>query len=148
MSWSAYASAILIQWRTQLEACATLAGITQAQYHTPELDIAADTFPAVLLQEISLRRDRYAEGAVPLVGFTLTADFYLPSSVAADDCAAEAFARAVINDLGQQYSGFMIKSMTTELCGTLTPGQRAVGLEDVQMNFRVARIQAEIGLTR
>lgn len=148
MSWSAYASPILLQWRTQLEACATLAGITQAQYHTPELDIAEDLFPAVLLQEISLRRDRYAEGAVPLVGFTLTADFYLPFAVAPDDCAAEAFARNVINDLGQQYDGFMIKNMTTELCGTLTPGQRAVGLTDAQMNFRVARIMAEVGLTR
>lgn len=148
MSWSTYASAILIQWRKQLEACATLAAFTQAQYHTPELDIAEDLMPAVLLQEISLRRDRYAEGAVPLVSFTLTADFYLTPNEAPDDCAAEAFARSVINDLGQQYDGFMVKSFSTELCGTLSPGQRTAGMEETNQNFRVARITAEVGLSR
>lgn len=150
MTWSINASPILVQWRTQLLACSTLSAFTLGQYHTPELDFEVEVMPAALLQEISLRRDRYAEGAIPLVSFTLIADFYLPPLVAADDCAAEAFARNVINDLGSQYDGFMVKSFSTELCGTLTPGQRAIALEPGNSNqsFRVARITAEVGLSR
>lgn len=150
MTWSLGASDIIIQWRTQLKACALLSTWLDSQFHYPAFDPLADGIPAVLLAETPHTRERYAEGAIPLIGFSLRADFYLDATNFPDAGYVETFARDIIKQLGSQYYGFAWKSLGTELASDPTPGQRAVSQDETSPPtlYRVITVRAEVGLSR
>lgn len=149
MTWSAGASGILTQWRTQLRACPSISAWEVEQFHYPALDLA-DGLSCVLLAETGHNRDRYAEGAVPLIGFSLRADFYLLVTDYPDAGYVETFARTIVSELGAQYYGFAWKSLGTDLASDPTPGMRATAQDESSPSplYRVITVRADVGLTR
>lgn len=150
MTWSAGVSPIITQWRAQLKACAAISTWADAQFHCPAFDPAKDGVPGVILAETPHSRERYAEGAVPLISFSLRADFYLDAAIYPDAAYVETFARTIVSQLGAQYYGFAWKSLGTELASDPTPGQRAEAQDDTAPAtlFRVITVRAEVGLSR
>src|SRR6185369_1458517 len=99
--WSPDASAILLNWRTQLLACSTLssANFVQNSFHYPNFYFEKDGLPAILVGEKNHRRTRYAEGAAGLISFDVIAKIYLPTGSDEDAGTIETMARDVVLDL-------------------------------------------------
>jgi hypothetical protein len=124
------------------------AGFVLASYHYPAFDPIADGMPACELAERDMQRERYAEGAIPLISGTLSATFFFDKTQGPDAGYLETFSRAVILELGEQYYGLAIKSMTATLASAVTPGQRAAEENTPGAEYRTVTITAQYGLSR
>ena len=153
MSWT-NPSAVITQWRTQLLACSAVSAlpVVEADFHYPFFaggGLVPDTLPAVLLQEPEHTRHRYAEGALPLIGGTLKAGFYLDEATATDAGFLETFARNVIEQLGSQYDGGLaFKNYATTLSSEPKPAARAAGANDSRNLYRSVILTVQYGLDR
>lgn len=154
MTWS-NPSAVLTQWRAQLVASTTVAALPllSAGFHYPEFTtsgITPDTLPVALLQESEEGRERYAEGAIPLISGTLKATFYFAEAMAATAGFMETFARDVIKDLALQSAsgGLAFKSFSTSLSSEPKPTARAAGVDTPASMYRAVTITANYGLSR
>lgn len=148
--WSPDATAILLQWRTQLLACPTVvtAGILSPNIHYPNFDFEQDDIPAILVGEKNHRRFRYAEGAAGLISFDTIAKIYLPVGGGKDGGTIEKMARDIVLDLWNQFYGFAWRDIDTNLSSEPTPAQRADGSNIANMSYRAILITANIGLDR
>ena len=153
------ANPVITQFRTQLLACTAVtdAGLVEESFHYPSFSFSTendpDEIPACLLTETPQQRERYAEGAIPLISGTLTAKFYLPASLAENAGWVETFVRSVVYQLGAQYYGLAWKSFNVTLSSNPTPAQRAADVEAEDNDlppvvYREAVITAHYGLSR
>ena len=139
----------ITQYRTQLLLCDTIiTSFATGVFHYPSFGPSGatpDTLPACLLQEGEQDRDRYAEGAIPLISGILKASFYFEEAQATDAGWLESFCRSVIYDLGKQFNGLPFKNHKVTLSSEPTPGLRAADGENL---YRAATITSTYGLTR
>jgi len=154
MTWS-NASPVLIQFRAQLLLSPTILAVpmVQAEFHYPAFGPSGttpETMPACLLQETPQERERYAEGALPLVSGTLKAAFFFGEATSLDSGAMEAFARDVIKDLALQSAsgGISFRSFSTSLSSDPKPAARAAGETSAVNLYRSVTITANYGLSR
>lgn len=151
MTW-ANPSGVLIQFRTQLLACATISAVPMVvgDFHYPEFaaaGITPDTLPACLLQEGRGTRERYAEGAVGLIGGTLKASFYFKEAIAVNAGYMETFSRDLIKDLSSQYYGLPFRDWEVTLSSEPKPAARGAGINNSNDLYRAVTITVQYGLT-
>lgn len=152
MTW-ANPSGLITKFRDQLLLCAdvTSSGLVSNDFHYPDFAAAGttpDTIPAVLLQEPVEERERYAEGAIPLISGTLKAAFFFPLSIAVSAGFMETFARNVIKQLASQSPGISFKGYSTALSTDPKPSARAAGADDTTNLYRRVTITVTYGLSR
>lgn len=135
----------VLQFRTQLLLCPSLVAYLEAVYHYPSADPERDPMPYVLLQEPKQTRNRYAEGAVPLISGTLVAAIF---DTTLDTGAFEKLGRQVNFELCTQYFGLAIQSVEAGLASNPTPGAKAESENEdgEQMSYRAFLITVNYGL--
>lgn len=154
MTW-ANPSGVMTQWRAQLLLCPSILAVpfAQADFHYPNFEGGSsetpDSLPAVLLQEAPQTRQRYAEGAIPLISGTLRAVFFFPIAMAVNAGFCETFIRAVMLELGEQYNGGLAFSdYECSLSSDPRPGARASETDQTNNSFRAVSLTVRYGLTR
>lgn len=115
---------------------------TEVPIWYPSIPLQTATLPGLLVVETAQERQRYAEGAIPLISGTFKIVFY---EAGTDPGQMEAFARQLAVDLGSQYYGLCFRSFSVGLCSDPTPGQRAVG---GNADYRSISLTVQYGLTR
>jgi hypothetical protein len=112
--------ALLLQFQTQVDACAAWTGST-SDIHYPEISFATATFPCAVLCEDQRSSTYYAAGASGLRAGTLKATIYTQSAVG----VTELLGREVLEQLLAQQTGIPFRGGYVGLCGEATDATTA-----------------------
>lgn len=139
---------IITQLASQVLLCPTVLAkgftdLTNLWY--PNISLKEVVLPAILLVETPQKRQRYAEGALPLVSGTLKIIYY---EAGTNPGSLENFARSLCIDLGNQYYGICFRDYDVGLCSDPKPGQRAVADGKPNADYRQITTTVQYGLTR
>lgn len=152
MSWTTPVPDALVEARAMLVACAAAvtAGLAEARFHYPMAIMSgasADTRILCVLDQISISRDRYAEGGVlGNPSGTITATIYSDSDTVP---TLESLAEDLCSQLLSQSTGLPIRSAVPSRASDPTPGQRAADATtaDNTAQFRAVSLTIEWGLS-
>lgn len=120
MSWPATPSPLLLQLRTQLVACASLAavGFVAGKWHYPTANPAAvrgagDALPLGVVEKLTQRRIPWLDGAGGLLAGEAVITLYVPSATF-DTNATEQLAADMCKQLNEQDSGLLWQGLDLE----------------------------------
>lgn len=102
MSWDANASALVVQLRTQLQACAawTTAGGALDQIHFPDGEYAVGELPAAIIRHIPGQGQRVFLGVETLPSGEFEIEIIDDTSIGAIESLAQSISTEICTDLG------------------------------------------------
>ncbi len=144
---------VVTQLRDQLLLCPSVitAGITTDEIHYPNASPTgelSDTMPFMVIAELTQKRAKFAEGAIPLVSGSLGVTIYADETSFPTVGDLETFGRQVVLDLGSQFYGLHIRDSECGLASDLSPGQRAANEDTTQAAYRTISLTFHYGLSR
>ncbi len=152
MTWTSPVPDAITAARDMIVACASAAtaSLTSGTFHYPTITMSgtyADSRPCVIMDQITITRDRYAEpGVLGNPSGTIVATIYLDSSTIS---TMESLAEDICSELLAQSTGLPLRSAVPGRCSDPTSGQRAADATtaDNTSYFRSISVTIEWGLS-
>jgi hypothetical protein len=152
----------VVQFRNQLLLCPSVTGapwnMTSSEFHYPTMNPSQispnqptfDLMPCAVLADVETERERYAEGAVPLINGDLVATFYIAQEEFPtwDVGTLETQGRQILSDMGAQYFGLSFKRSRIRLASDPKPGQQGDNNSQQQQLYRTFSLHFTYGLSR
>ncbi len=152
MTWTSPVPDAISAARDMIVACAAsvTAGLTSGTFHYPTITMSgtsADSRPCVIMDQIHIARDRYAEqGVLGNPSGTIVATIYIDNATIS---TMESMAEDICSELMSQSTGLPLRSAVPSRVSDPTPGQRAADATtaDNTSYFRAISITIEWGLS-